>query len=505
MTETFTDICKTLLSGSNPSQMEIVDSYDSPELNYLLLWHRLEKISKNESQYSGCERKCKDDTYFVSGRWIEDLREILDTRDYTRIINTLDLAIHPSRHTSISHTNRPKLFDGYINIKGAEIRLKARDSLINLRVVDSKYRYCLEKPKVLFKLNINQLNGFGSIKVSGLTAYYRRNFDVLTLQTIKSTDILIFIHFLGMTPETLINTRIDAFLNGAIPSCNVLSALIYFSKTQDTLDIDILRLVPRLETNITTCTADLWSYALYRYIGFLIRLRKVKPGSLSCSSSPRQLYRMRIGTARFRESIFDPQFNSVITQDSDMPSILFNRLSSKILAHISEIKREKDSTAKAYHAFRFYLKVGIPLNNIFVHKFFLINSTDRPLLNNLLEMVLLRSCSTESNDLKILNKVCKLFPNDLSRVLKSNSDVHELYQLLFELVGLLKIPKDILCILFEDIARIHKKRIQNATDVVDLREIHGSMITCEKSLGLRNEKIEAMLKKRAGELVKKKS
>jgi len=518
MTETFTNIYRLLTGGPRPTSADTESCYSTKELNFLLVWRQLERISKNESIYSGDTRWSRDDTYFHNKEWSNDLKSLFDSTAYNRTVGRLNLAAPMLVHRCTLDTSTPHLFDGHLEIKQAKIPLRTYDSKIKLSLVSKRYRYCVLRSITEISVNLRDLKGFGKASTqtdsqvqtntaANITVQYRRNFDNLMPQAVETKYILVFLKLTNITPEVFISRRIEAFLNGDCGTQSVLSAMRHFYKAGNILGIEVAPLLAHLEMSISSCHCDSTSYELYRYLGFLMKTKRIPSRSLGGRNSPRLSSGGRKHSDRPKESIFDPEINSVITQDPELPSHLFRRLSSKILEYISGIdrahaKHNKLSTVKIYGAFRFYASLKIPLNSMFIHKFFLISSGGKSQLDGLLEMCLLGPQSTVDAD-ECLKWLWKLFMADLSDTFKICGDVQELYRLVFECLGMLAVDTKVVMALFDGITHVHRKYIEKTKELADLKVIHSSMSICEKSLGLRNDKTERVLKKKVADLLKK--
>lgn len=511
MAETFKEICKVLSKHIEHSRYGTASpDYTPKELLYLALWNKLGKLVKSNANNEKQElnsKTVKDDT-------------CIDNRSYLKsALDGLGLKGQPdkpkcgmpglaSKPKLDYHT--PHLFDGCFEIHGRKANVRTHESELAISIIDSKYRYCSVKPSTTINIHLEKLRGFGRIGKmnAGITSgedlsercpsiVFRRNLDIVAwvaLYPLDTSYTLVSLHLLNVTLTAFVKCKIDAFLRGDVGSAVLLADLVYIYRSNGRVDVDFSLLICRLEDMMSMCSCDEFCYELYCYIGLLIKAKQIALASNenTCNSCDRSLHKEP------RSSIFDPCFNCPIAKDDRVPTFLFTRLASKILAFISVAKNDKGFTAKAYQKFKFYMSIGIVLNKIFVHKLYALYSGTQSLADRIFEMSLLETGTEDA-----WKKIWVLFGRDLNDSIKAKGDVGSLYKLLFANFRTLGRGTHFVAPLFEEICKVHARRIKKSRDVEELKALHTSMIICEKSLGKRSEKVERMLKAKVADLLKK--
>lgn len=516
MPETFTEICKLLLDTAirmNPAERK--PKYSLKELTYLLLWARMEKVAKGEAQDTPGETR--DDGYISTG-WKKDLANIAGDARLRRMAGELGLARDGYTIGVRLNWTVPALFSGDLSVDGMRAVLETHSTEVSLAVNERRYRYCTLVPISRIKVDLRNLKGFGKLQVvlSGARAKgsdhikmpptthcvrYRRSFEDLVYQfsgtSAEQTTVPMVLYFLGITPARYITMRIDAFMEGKLGSAALLRDFMFLSKSDGRLEVSVDRLVAYLEAGISNCTGDVGCYKLYSYVAFLTQIKKLSPFSVP-KDEAELVY---VSVRRLQDSIFDPKFNTPILWDSELPESFFTRLSSKILGCLAELKTQKDISVRAYQMLRCYVAMKLKLNRMFICKFFIVHSSSKPLLDMLLEMNL--SATSKDSPEGALKKLWDLFCRDLKCALRRKEDVAVLYRLLFANFRVREFGRSSAASLFDQISKTHTKEIRRAKEMEELKAVHSSMISCEKSLGYRNERIEMMLKERVAELIKK--
>ncbi|ELA40853.1 uncharacterized protein VICG_02113 [Vittaforma corneae ATCC 50505] len=283
-------------------------------------------------------------------------------------------------------------------------------------------------------------------------------------------------------------------MRGNVGSAALFADLVCACRSSSKLDADFSSLVCHLENIISMCVCDGFCYELYCYIGLLTKFKRIKLADSDlrrCSRGSQHLH---------KSPMLDSRFNCPIVKDVRVPTFLFTRLSSKILMFLSEPKHDKSYTAKVHQAFKFYMSIGILPNKMFVHKLYTLHSGKDSLVDRILEMDLLEADRNAEDTLK---RICVLFSRSLDESLRAKEDIGALYKLLFDNFRMLSRNIRMVASLFEEICKVHIRRIGKSKDVEELKALHMSMNICEKSLGKRSEKVEKLLRDRAAELLKK--
>lgn len=526
MPDSFIDLYRlTSKTLKSPKYKIKEQQYSFEETVFLMFAKTLTNLSNHKSN-------CKDNKITMDDLDVEQriLSPLKDHRN--RIVMEYGLIVDTPIYRQKISWKRPRLFKGIIKINNNTINVNTEDNEIEVFVIKDEYRFNINQTGCYLRIPQHNLKGFkGQFNIQTdckeLQVRYMRIDDELLIHFARSTlnmEIESFIDIVCLFRIDILEIlkiRIRLFINEECPSSVILNDLSFASKYR--LNLDITDLIEYLSDSISICKCDILGYDLYLYLGiFMIHPRKILIDS----------NRMNV------------KHNNPIIENA-MPKELYMKLSSKILISIlDQIKKVSSSNRKdklkhdqssitdifmeIHKMFRYYIKMGIVLNPLYVRSVFeCFADTELKcfIMADIYNRLILDGVSLDrlSGDIdSAMSRIWKLFCRDLNKILKkpvyiknttlmskievNNTSfdqryeaVETIYDMLLQLININKIEDRMK--LFDEITEVHSKRIKKSKDVEDLKVIHKSIIKMEKLFGYRDQKIETKLKKRVLENV----
>ncbi|KAM0680940.1 hypothetical protein GINT2_000748 [Glugoides intestinalis] len=392
---------------------------------------------------------------------------------------------------------KPELFEGYFGIKKVEpfelldsktnqiayTSIETSKSVITLDLVDRRFRYCKIKPFRRVEIPIHNFCIAGQMSYKNeVRIYYKRKVENFLEQVALSCKdygieaIQRILTHLRISHLAFVQKRIELFLSNKISSLTVIRDVSFLSKI-GFVEVDLHRIVLHLENMISIFKGDRHCYELYRLVGFLILVKKVKILPMCVFNYTRN------------------QKYQVILHPPGFPKNYTNRLDGNIKSIFGK-QRKRDLVETCNKLF--YLKrIGMTIEEKFLNKVF---STECTALFAFLELKL----SEQVPDIYTKQKsLLKLFTYDLNEILKKGENPNELYELLDRELDLLTSNKNrhMIDYVFDKITLVHERRTKGSTDIKVLKAVYNSIIKCEKMFGLRNREVELRLRKQAHRLL----